>query len=115
MISEKDRISKRKWAVKNKEAVARVRAERAAVIQKAKDKPCMDCGVKYPLFIMHFDHRDPSLKVKSVSQMTTHSLKKIQEEIAKCDVVCANCHGIRTHNGILTGKIKILGRYYAIK
>src|SRR6266705_4131546 len=36
------------------------------------------------------------LKAKSSKMKTSYSLTKIQEEIDKCDVVCANCHRIRT-------------------
>ena len=67
------------------------------VINTAKSVPCMDCGVSYPPYVMDFDHRDPSLKTTNVSRMKTRSIELIQEEIAKCDVVCANCHRERTH------------------
>lgn len=69
-------------------------------INTLKDKPCKDCGVKYPSYVMDFDHRDSSQKTSSVSHMATlhyASRTKILEEIDKCDLVCANCHRIRTH------------------
>lgn len=68
------------------------------VIHAAKDVPCMDCQVKYPYYVMDFDHRDPSQKDFTIAQkVTSKSLALIIKEIAKCDVVCANCHRIRTH------------------
>ena len=70
---------------------------RKDLVKKAKDKPCMDCGNKYPYFVMDFDHRDPSLKKFNISQSLNRSNKDVFEEIAKCDVVCANCHRLRTH------------------
>jgi hypothetical protein len=59
-----------------------------------KDAPCMDCGVQYPPHVMDFDHRDPTTKKGLVSQMRCH--EKIVEEVAKCDLVCSNCHRERT-------------------
>ena len=86
--------------------------KKARIIQAAKDCPCIDCGITYPSFIMHFDHRNPSQKFRNVSAMATYSEKRIRMEIAKCDVVCANCHGLRTLAGMKSGKIKMNGGHY---
>lgn len=71
----------------------------ASVVQAAKkDVPCADCGVVYPPYVMDFDHRDPKQKFCMVSQVwRLCSPRRVREEIAKCDVVCANCHRERTH------------------
>jgi hypothetical protein len=63
----------------------------------AKDKPCFDCHIKYAPWIMTFDHRDPKQKKFEMAGSTSRSLKTLQAEIDKCDVVCANCHAERTH------------------
>lgn len=67
------------------------------LVEKAKDVACLDCGVKYPSFVMDFDHVRGE-KVMNISAMVTRgfSVKKLLEEIDKCDVVCANCHRLRT-------------------
>ena len=67
-------------------------------IRQQKDKPCTDCGIKYPYYVMQFDHlRD---KKHAISQMYSRvGLPAIKKEIAKCEVVCANCHAERTHGG----------------
>jgi len=57
---------------------------------------CIDCGYKEHAAALHFDHRDRTLKNKNVSQMMGSKLKKIFEEIRKCDVRCANCHAVKT-------------------
>lgn len=63
---------------------------------KAKDVPCMDCGIKYPPYVMDFDHHsDKSFELAGASSRFL-SIKKVIMEIKKCDVVCANCHRIRT-------------------
>lgn len=66
-----------------------------AAIQGAKDRPCADCGRKYPGYVMQFDHiRD---KKFCVACYGGKSVKTVLAEIAKCEVVCANCHAERTH------------------
>lgn len=65
-----------------------------------KDKPCADCGIKYPYYVMDFDHtRDKKFNL-SVAARHQRSLKSVMEEIEKCEVVCANCHRIRTFTRI---------------
>ena len=70
-----------------------------AVLDKAKKKPCTDCGNSYPPYVMDFDHRPGNRKSFGLANaVNSHkALLEIQEEIAKCDVVCANCHRERTH------------------
>lgn len=64
-----------------------------------KDAPCMDCGRQYPPYVMHFDHRPGEIKICSVGRLksTGANKQKVLEEIAKCDLVCSNCHMERTH------------------
>jgi hypothetical protein len=45
---------------------------------------------------MDFDHRDPSTKVRAVTRMINGSIERMLAEAAKCDIVCANCHRLRT-------------------
>ena len=80
---------------------ARSRAILRDLVHSAKNKPCSDCGMSYPYFVMDFDHRDPSQKSFTIAFKSTRAGVKAQliiDEIAKCDVVCANCHRIRTHS-----------------
>jgi hypothetical protein len=71
--------------------------EKKAWLNQVKNVPCMDCGNCYPPECMDFDHRDPSGKRFTIAQNLTRRLSDVLEEIAKCDIVCANCHRIRTH------------------
>jgi hypothetical protein len=58
---------------------------------------CLDCGIQ-DLAVLEFDHRDPLLKEYDVSALVgaAFSWSTVLREIAKCDVVCANCHRKRT-------------------
>ena len=59
---------------------------------------CMDCGGKFPYFVLDLDHRDPSLKKYAMNRVhLVGSWDQMVEELNKCDVVCSNCHRIRSH------------------
>lgn len=76
----------------------RKKAELRAYLNEQKDKPCTDCGVKYPHYVMDFDHLPGSVKLCNPSTLANcGSLKKLKEEIAKCELVCSNCHRVRTY------------------
>jgi hypothetical protein len=67
-------------------------------IWKIKCGPCVDCGQKFHPFAMDFDHRPGADKKDHVSVLTGKkmNLDVIQAEVNKCDLVCSNCHRIRT-------------------
>lgn len=74
-----------------------MKAESIKYINEIKNVPCMDCNQKFPSYVMDFDHRDRTSKEYSVSEMLYNfGLEKIKKEISKCDIVCSNCHRIRT-------------------
>ncbi|OGM15427.1 hypothetical protein A2V56_02840 [Candidatus Woesebacteria bacterium RBG_19FT_COMBO_42_9] len=87
-------IRRRKYLSKAKEYIARL-----------KDRPCQDCGKRYPSFVMDFDHRLGEKKFLDVTRMVLGgwALEKIKIEIQKCDIVCANCHRIRTYGKYMLG------------
>jgi len=60
-----------------------------------KATPCRDCGKTLSSEAMDFDHVR-GVKVAQVSDMWSWSRPKAEAEIAKCEVVCANCHRERT-------------------
>lgn len=64
----------------------------------AKAVPCMDCGGRFPACCMDYDHRPDTMKVRNVSKFARSGWRGAFTEIAKCDVVCANCHRIRTRD-----------------
>ena len=76
------------------------RARTVAWLRDIKEgTPCTDCGLWYPHYVMDFDHLPQFTKDIGISVAVAlrWSREKIEAEIAKCEVVCANCHRIRTH------------------
>lgn len=71
-------------------------AKKRQMLQELKKVPCMDCGKIYPPYVMDFDHRDPSEKVLNLSKVYAFGKEKLLAEVKKCDIVCSNCHRIRT-------------------
>ncbi len=72
--------------------------DHARLLDRLKGVPCDDCGGEYPAWAMDFDHRDPSNKRYTVSRMVGRAgVARIMAEVAKCDIVCANCHRARTY------------------
>lgn len=92
----------RSWQVKNPERmqqlkVQRVNANLAWVTQLKAETPCADCKQTFDPVCMDFDHVR-GVKRKKIVQLVNDGYSKdvILEEIAKCELVCANCHRIRT-------------------
>ena len=74
------------------------RAKRRSWLRELKTgRPCSDCGQVFPPEAMEWDHIPGTDKLGELSTtFVSRSRKLILEEIAKCDLVCANCHAIRT-------------------
>ena len=71
---------------------------RKLVEELKTNKPCMDCKIIYPSYVLDFDHREDETKVAEISNLVNNgNLESLLEEIAKCDIVCSNCHRERTH------------------
>lgn len=64
-----------------------------------KTHPCIDCG-EDDIIVLEFDHRNPDEKSFTIASATSKRFvtpQIILDEIAKCDVRCANCHRRRTY------------------
>ena len=63
-------------------------------------KGCCRCGYKAHQSALHLNHIDPLTKYKPGSNKAYDSgwsKLRIKEELAKCEILCANCHAIETH------------------
>ena len=75
----------------------------AELLNALRDVPCADCGHRYAPCVMDFDHRDPNAKRNTVTRMIGRAgTARILDEVAKCDIVCANCHRARTFDRRMT-------------
>ena len=83
---------------KNKYYVRKYRRDSKVKLVALKGGKCFDCGVVFPPYVFHFDHRDPSTKSFGISSTgLTRKFSDLVCEVEKCDLVCANCHAVRTY------------------
>lgn len=89
-----------RWSEANRERrrelSRNIAARNVEYVRKQKKAPCFRCGNSYPPVAMDFHHPISDDKIKKVSALRTVGLKRIQEEIDKCVLLCAICHRI-TH------------------
>lgn len=64
--------------------------------ERKESSPCADCGRHFRYWIMDYDHVRGD-KVCSINKMQRLSIEMVRREIEKCDLVCANCHRVRTY------------------
>ena len=76
---------------------ARVRGEnRQKILIYLQEHPCVDCGCS-DIRVLDFDHvRDK--KTDNIGVLLSQCIPwpRIEAEIAKCEIRCANCHRIKT-------------------
>jgi hypothetical protein len=68
------------------------------IMNYLKQHNCVDCGESNPV-VLEFDHLpefNKSFDIGRAVGSSGRSWESIQKEILKCDVVCSNCHKIRT-------------------
>jgi ferredoxin-like protein FixX len=69
------------------------------IYEHLKANPCVDCGER-DVLALDFDHVRGAKKRYNIAHafmLTGMTIKKLENEIAKCDVRCGKCHRIRTH------------------
>lgn len=101
-VAEADRSPSLQWYWNNREHAKTVmrerRRERAARLHEIKlAHGCVECGYAKNPVALEFDHRPGEVKLFDVSKSPGRNWALTLAEIDKCDVVCANCHQIRTH------------------
>jgi hypothetical protein len=103
---EQEREFQRKHYQDNKELYkSRAQASRITLrkrnseyVRQLKEcTPCKDCKGFFHYSQMDFDHirNDKTVNIARISNSSI-SLKRIKAEISKCELVCANCHRLRT-------------------
>lgn len=96
------------WFQRSKKERAQIKESQRQcreLVRRLKDRPCVDCGQKYAPDVMDFDHvPDRGGKLGRVAMRG--SVPAILAEARKCDVVCSNCHRIRTRRRRIGAKLK---------
>jgi hypothetical protein len=84
-----------------KRRLARQRVISAARYERHRDwlnaqktGPCQKCGGVFHTAAMQFHHRDPAEKSFNIGNCAWRSEEVLMREIAKCDLLCANCHAV---------------------
>ena len=102
----KDTLKQREYAKnhyeQNKQKYLKSNRDRRSLLKSyirelKSNTPCKDCHKSYPYYVMDFDHlRDKdSLIIKFIRNNNRAGL---ENELKKCEVVCSNCHRIRSYN-----------------
>ncbi len=64
------------------------------LVEYLRTHPCVDCG-EDDVLVLEFDHLED--KLFSIARgFRDRPLQALLDEMAKCEVVCANCHRRRT-------------------
>jgi hypothetical protein len=86
----------------NKARLAELKKKRRREVREwfrslKEGRPCADCGGTFHPAAMQWDHLPGTIKAADLSNLGKRgSPRRVIEEIAKCELVCANCHAVRT-------------------
>jgi len=92
---------RKKWAEDNKELINSYsknhRNTRREFLDIVKlETGCELCGYNDHPRALQFDHIKPEDKEFTISSLLTCAMDKLLKEIAKCRVLCANCHSVHS-------------------
>lgn len=73
------------------------RRERKQQIISLKGGACRRCGGVFPHYVYDLHHRDPAEKEIGMTDLQDKAWARVEAELEKCDLLCANCHRIAHH------------------
>lgn len=85
-------------SARNARASKRMKLKRKSKYYRIlSNSKCVDCG-ESRIACLQYDHKDPSTKLFTIADGVHDNVawSKVVDEIAKCEVRCANCHAVRT-------------------
>lgn len=83
-------------ARRDRQRARRAKAQRWLDSMK-EGAPCTDCTLSFPAWVMHWDHLPGFEKVGEIANLATRRTRSVVlEELKKCELMCANCHVMRT-------------------
>ena len=89
-----DNVEKHRFNIRNRSKKTII-DNRRKLFEYYKTHPCIDCNESDPV-VLEFDHRGDKLIEVSKLVSNGYSWTRIEKEIEKCDVRCANCHRRKT-------------------
>ena len=100
-VKEQERARTARWRERHpdkyREGYERSHAEKKRIIDEGRSGGCIKCG-EDRLPCLDYHHRDGKAdKVGDMARMRRFSIQRLLAEIAKCDVLCANCHRWHHH------------------
>ncbi len=107
---EKQRAAIRRHYYTNRQsyidkALRRKKEVRGWVNKLKEASPCTDCNKAYPYYVMDFDHvGDKNIEINKL--INSCSIRRLEEEIKNCELVCSNCHRIRTYERLAQSSIE---------
>ena len=93
----KNRAAYKKNRSKHIAYASKKKEDKKAKLRAIKSQPCADCGISYPPYVMDFDHVRGKKEFNIGENALFLAWSRVETEIAKCDIICSNCHRERTH------------------
>lgn len=92
---ERLRADPERYQERNRIRSERRRAKKSAWVRRLGGR-CGDCSQSFPDPVFEFHHIDPSTKIHAdPAKVFMFSDKRIEDELKKCVMLCANCHRLR--------------------
>jgi len=91
-FARKECLAKSREELSNYERVKRRRRHLKMLAVAMLGGKCIRCGYHRSLRAMDFHHPDPDGKDFSVSTNANRAWSKMKAEVAKCVLLCSNCH-----------------------
>jgi transcription elongation factor Elf1 len=100
-VKKKAAIATAKWCKEHREKINQNKREWASIIRRLINSikegfSCADCEQYYPSQCMDFDHCIGKRKMWLGQRGSGLTIGMVMKEVAKCEIVCSNCHRIRT-------------------
>lgn len=96
---------KREWNHRNRKSRYDYKRQylkkRKGMLVVEKGGKCLSCDLEYDgtnACVFDFHHRNPEEKEYNI-RLNVQGLKRIREELEKCDLLCANCHRMEHYSG----------------
>lgn len=96
--AKKDKTATLCYSCGAKKSALRKKKPQAFIIKYLNENPCVECGYSN-IVALEFDHIKRKGKNNNIGVLVNNGvkIKKIKKELKKCQVLCSNCHSIKTN------------------